>query len=220
MSAKYTYRAIEYNPGNPIKKLILIVMADIADDQGCCFPSNKTIAERCGASTSTVKSHIKELSEAGIIVKQERYKEGSQTSNMFKLCLPMTDWECRDTPAENRLPPSQILTTPQPESDHESTQLTYSIKKTTESVVSLYHEILPEMPRVEKITSKREKSIMARHKGDFNSDIENWRGYFEYIRDNCKWVMGKREGKKQNSIDLLIREDTVVSVMEGQFNDR
>ena len=67
-------------------KLILIALADHADDTGHCWPGTKGIAEKCGVSRRTVVASVSRLTEAGLIVCESRHrKDGSQTSNEYFL---------------------------------------------------------------------------------------------------------------------------------------
>lgn len=69
-------------------RLVLQCLVYHSDREGSCFPALKTIASECGYSLSTVKRALRELCEAGYIVKQERFderKNGGQTSNLYTL---------------------------------------------------------------------------------------------------------------------------------------
>ena len=71
---------------------------------GVLLPALKTIAAECGYSLSTVKRALRELCEAGYIVKQERFderKNGGQTSNLYTLAEPVNEPE---TVAEPEVP--------------------------------------------------------------------------------------------------------------------
>ena len=47
-----------------------------------CWPSNARLVEYTGLSRATVKRALRELLEAGVIERQERYVEGRQTTSM------------------------------------------------------------------------------------------------------------------------------------------
>nr|WP_281273340.1 helix-turn-helix domain-containing protein [Sinobacterium caligoides] len=74
--------------GNPIRKLILIYLADTADEKGCCWPSYGTMARCCEASRSTVIRHVSALEESGFL-KVEIRKGGlkGNHSNMIHLTI-------------------------------------------------------------------------------------------------------------------------------------
>ncbi len=72
-------------PGKPIKKLVLLSLADQANDRDHhCWPTYETIARRCGMSRRTAITTIAELEEQGFIRRVARYKVGGlHTSNAF-----------------------------------------------------------------------------------------------------------------------------------------
>ena len=54
------------------RKFVLVSLCDNANDQGECFPSISTIAERCSMGERTVQGHVHDLIKAGILLVQER----------------------------------------------------------------------------------------------------------------------------------------------------
>jgi hypothetical protein len=68
-------------------KLVLMALADHADDSGRGWPGINRIASKCGMSRRTVQRHITALSEQQLIAvdRQRRRDNGSQTSNIYQL---------------------------------------------------------------------------------------------------------------------------------------
>ena len=65
---------------------VYAVLCRYADkDDGTCFPSIKTLAERIHVSESTIKRALKELKAIGAIKSQKRFDKatGEQTSNLY-----------------------------------------------------------------------------------------------------------------------------------------
>ena len=65
---------------------VYAVLCRYADkDDGTCFPSIRTLAERIHVSESTIKRAIKELKSIGAIKSQKRFDKatGEQTSNLY-----------------------------------------------------------------------------------------------------------------------------------------
>lgn len=65
---------------------VYAVLCRYADkDDGTCFPSIRTLAERIHVSESTIKRAIKELKTIGAIKSQKRFDKatGEQTSNLY-----------------------------------------------------------------------------------------------------------------------------------------
>jgi hypothetical protein len=73
--------------GSPTKKLILLLLADRANDKGFCFPSIETIAEDCELGTTAVKSNIKSLSDSGFLSVERRKDGGAYMRNVYHLDL-------------------------------------------------------------------------------------------------------------------------------------
>lgn len=57
-------------------KYVLLALADYADEHGVCFPSQKTLARKCGLSRSTINTHLKTLQDAHLIIIQHRSNSG------------------------------------------------------------------------------------------------------------------------------------------------
>ena len=72
----------------PTPKLILMALADAADDHGVCWPSVLTVANKCGVSTRTVRRVMQVLVADGFLQSDPRYrKDGSCSSNRYRLLL-------------------------------------------------------------------------------------------------------------------------------------
>lgn len=79
-------------PLPPVPKLVLMALADNADDHGYCWPKMKTIAAKCSTSERTVQRTIKTLLAAGLLKKDARFDaSGRQVSNGYTLALTYPD---------------------------------------------------------------------------------------------------------------------------------
>lgn len=54
------------------EKMVLLCLADFANDRGECWPSIDTIADKCSCSDRTVQKAIKSLREMGILIIQDK----------------------------------------------------------------------------------------------------------------------------------------------------
>ncbi|PKG80050.1 hypothetical protein CXF80_18055 [Shewanella sp. Actino-trap-3] len=61
MSMELMVKAMKTKVGNPLRKLVLLKLADNANDQGECWPSYNYIAEQCEMSRRSVMDHVKNL---------------------------------------------------------------------------------------------------------------------------------------------------------------
>jgi len=73
---------------SPTPKLILMVLADAANDDGICWPSVSTVATKCCVSVRTVRRVMQKLVDRGLLLSEQRYrKDGSCSSNRYQLRL-------------------------------------------------------------------------------------------------------------------------------------
>lgn len=58
------------------EKLVLLALADCANDEGACWPSMKTLTEKCSKSDRTIQAAIKDLVGKGHLTRIERPGKG------------------------------------------------------------------------------------------------------------------------------------------------
>jgi hypothetical protein len=72
----------------PTPKLVLMALADAADDHGVCWPSVTTLARKCSVSPRTVQRMLKVLDEQELLVAESRHRQsGARSSNRYLLQL-------------------------------------------------------------------------------------------------------------------------------------
>lgn len=94
-------KAMSIKVGNPLRKLVLIKLADNANDNGECWPSYQHIAYHCECSKSAVKEHISALIKLGLMTKENRVGVNNgkgNTSNVYRLHLTRTPVPPESTP--------------------------------------------------------------------------------------------------------------------------
>jgi len=89
MSFTLMAKTMSLNVGSLAKKMVLIKLADQANDHGSCWPSYQTIAEACQVSRRTVIRHIKSLEEDGYLTITKTYDKANKKnfSNRYQLTL-------------------------------------------------------------------------------------------------------------------------------------
>lgn len=91
------------------------------------------------------------------------------------------------------------------------------------AVVDAYHEILPELPKVEIISAKRQSAIRQRSK-KLLTTLDEWKNYFTHVRGSS-FLMGNvppgngRSKPFKADLDFLIREDIVIKTAEGKYHE-
>ena len=70
MSMRLMVQAMNCEVGNPARKLVLLKLADNANDDGICFPSYQYIADKCEMTRRSAISHIEYLIKMGLVSKK------------------------------------------------------------------------------------------------------------------------------------------------------
>ena len=87
MSMRLMVQAMNCEVGNPARKLVLLKLADNANDDGICFPSYQYIADKCEMTRRSAISHIEYLIKMGLVSKKERKNKDGSISNLYFLHL-------------------------------------------------------------------------------------------------------------------------------------
>jgi hypothetical protein len=79
-----TWAFAQYLP--PAEKIILLALADYADDTGRCWPSQETLTAKTSLSIRTIRTHLHALADAGFIAVETRHRDdGGRRSNAYVL---------------------------------------------------------------------------------------------------------------------------------------
>jgi len=111
MSWKALEWAIAIQVSTPTERVVLMLLANRADESFTCYPSiRKLVAESC-AARSTVMKTLRSLEDDGFIVRVAQHHEsGARRSNRYLLNHP--DASHRGASPEGRLPQSDNATGP------------------------------------------------------------------------------------------------------------
>ena len=68
------------------ERLVLLALADFADNAGRCWPSKRKLSEMCRISPRNVKRHLASAESKGLLEVEDRYHtQGGQRSNGYHL---------------------------------------------------------------------------------------------------------------------------------------
>jgi len=105
------------------------------------------------------------------------------------------------------------------ETREEKSRVLHNTSKKTcpyQAILSVFHETLPELPSVIKLTETRKKKLAARWFGSKHSQtIEWWRDYFFMVK-RSPFLMGST-GSFRTTFDWLIEERNFIKVLEGNY---
>jgi DNA-binding transcriptional ArsR family regulator len=85
MSMELMVKAMKVKVGNPLRKLVLLKLADNASDHGECWPSYQHIADQCEISKRSVMIHIDALCECGLVKKN--FAQGQKVTQVMYIAL-------------------------------------------------------------------------------------------------------------------------------------
>lgn len=84
-----TIRAMNWAWGvelQPAMKLVLLKLADRANDDGECWPGMEAVAEACGVSVRSVMRYVQDMEKMGLLIVHRRKGEkGQQQTNIYTL---------------------------------------------------------------------------------------------------------------------------------------
>jgi len=111
MSVRAMTWALDQKVGDHTLKLILIALADFADEKGHCFPPQKMLAEIAECSIDTVQRGLKKLEGIGALSRQRRHnKTGNRSTDLYELSLGALsrNLRCRPKPQSAAKPKPHI----------------------------------------------------------------------------------------------------------------
>lgn len=102
MSWQATAWAVGQKVGPPARKLLLLVLANYADEHGICWPSQDTLAANTGMSLDTVQRQTKKLQEAGFLtITRPPKRRGQWQTFVYQLSLREQLPRPRNAPRSN-----------------------------------------------------------------------------------------------------------------------
>lgn len=106
MSFKLVAQVFDIKVGSPLKKMVLIKLADQENDEGKCQPSYESITNACEITRRSVINHIKWLEENDFLTIEKRYDSANQKnfSNIYHLTLDKGIEKIKKGSGENNSP--------------------------------------------------------------------------------------------------------------------
>ena len=106
--------------------------------------------------------------------------------------------------------------------DHEVINAPPAIKVPYQKIVDAYHERLPELCQVRKLTDTRKRYIKNLWIGGSLDDMTNWENFFDYVSES-DFLMGKTPGRNggkpwQADLEWITKPANFVKILEGKYN--
>uniref|UniRef100_A0A3B0MMK9 Helix-turn-helix domain-containing protein n=1 Tax=Arsenophonus endosymbiont of Trialeurodes vaporariorum TaxID=235567 RepID=A0A3B0MMK9_9GAMM len=227
MSMALMVQAMKMKVGSTARKLVLLKLADNANDKGECFPSYQHIAEQCEMSRKTAIGHIDALCEMGLVKKMHRGVEKGNSSNIYKLNLAgveITPPGVNITPRishsfESVIEPKKTNKKISSDDSKPAKQVSRNrqSKIPYQDIIQSFNEAVGDtLPNAEILNDKRKRAIGKFWKELKNPSVDAARNYLEvFVKTANPWYFGKNDRGWRASFDYLLRPDTVTKTREG-----
>ncbi|MCS6159247.1 helix-turn-helix domain-containing protein [Shewanella baltica] len=204
MSMELMVKAMKAKVGNPLRKLVLIKLADNANDQGECWPSYQNIAEQCEITRRSVMNHVKTLEDDGFLRREYRKGEKGNSTNIFHIRFEPMAPKCKGdaavlggepnslSPNGADLPPSECGSLSPSEANSPPSEYgSPASERGSPPLVNLVH---PESINLESINESLKDSCPATSaKSVFNAFFKAYPAHRKGGSDSAAWKAWKAE---------------------------
>ncbi|WP_272582672.1 helix-turn-helix domain-containing protein [Providencia sp. PROV261] len=236
MSMTLMAKAMSIRVGNPLRKLVLIKLADNANDKGECWPSYQHIADHCECSKSAVRSHIEALIDMGFLVKENRLGVNNgkgNTSNIYYLDLttpvssesiaPVLPKNIAISGGDSPMPPKSIAmpSDDRPPMPSDGTRTSHSIEPVNEPIIEPNKS--PLTPKGEKGEKKVKFDPLPAKPENVSEEVwQDWVNFRKEIRKpltetTCKQLAKKLSGCSDADAVLC---NSIANGWQGIFPER
>lgn len=241
-------KAMKTKVGNPLRKLVLIKLADNASDTGECWPSFKHIADQCEISRRSVISHIDALCEMGMLIKEHRPGHKGNSSNLYHLSITGAGFSlgggagvapggagdslgggAGDAPRISHSFESVNESSPQPpegegladDENQKPQRRKPAAKIDYEGCLNAYNEEVGDRLPHALVMNKNRKRKLKEIIGLLKTpNVDGFRAYVRAFVANAKpFYFGNNDRGWIADFDYLLREDVLTSVREGKISD-
>jgi hypothetical protein len=203
---------------NPTQKLVLLALADWANDEGLCWPSIERLCQKSGLKRRSVQMAIHAMEEQQILQREEVVGKGCK----YWILSPVQEMHPRTkcTPPMQHMHPTSALDAP-------NTSITHQLNAnkdmssdddalTVDDVVEAWNELAERrsLPRVAKLTTGRRKQIQSLIR---EYSVDDWSTAMIAI-NNSKFLCGDNERGWKANFDFLLQPKSFVKLIEGAYN--
>ena len=206
----------------PTQKLVLLALADWANDEGFCWPSINRLAVKSCLTSRCIQKTIRSLEDAGLIKREEVSGKG----NRYWITLPANDVHPRTTftPPLNEVHPTPEPRSPNTSYTHQDTSRDMSsgddqsLENEIQDVVRAWNELADErdLPKITKVTPTRRKQIVARLK---EYDVDDWSKALTAIY-RSKFLCGENDRGWKANFDFLLQPSSFTKLIEGAYDGK
>lgn len=209
----------EHQGITPTQKLVLLALADWANDDGLCWPSIEKLCNKSSLSRRAVQSSIKTLCEMGLLIQEQsngrgcRYwvKEGVQEMHGCSKSTPeVQEMHTRGAGGSPNTSYTHQLTTTSSKSSDDDHPVT------EEEIIECWNDLAARtgLPKIKVMNDKRRNMLRKRIKEC--PDVETWSTAFRNI-ERSSFLRGDNERGWQADFDFLVQPTSFMRIIEGSY---
>lgn len=202
-------------------KLVLLALADWANDEGLCWPSINRLAVKASLTTRAVQKAIRALEQMGFVRREEVTGKG----NRYWIAIPANHVH----PCTTFTPPlNDVHPTPEPRSPNTSEIHQGTINSIVDlpiddpdtvsenDVLEAWNDLAKDcgLPTVKKLNATRKRQLKARLK---ENTLDEWKQAFAAI-ERSPFLKGENKTGWRASFDFLLQPSSFTKLIEGQYD--
>lgn len=209
------------------EKLVLLALADCANDEGSCWPSMRTLAEKCSKSDRTVQAAIKALVAKGHLSRIEKPGKGC---NYHVHPVPNKQATPEEAAPRKDCAPKPLPVTPETVAGHPRSGFGQTVKNHQEpskdsppagafsfdDFQESWNAVAKEcgLSLMVKPTAERRQAFRVRKRQ--YPDIADWQSAFRCLR-TTKWMHGDNDRKWRADPEFFLRAKCFTKLVEGSY---
>ena len=177
--------AVKQKAGNATAKCLLLAIANYADEEGRCWPSQSQLAKDCECSERTIGRIISDMEKRGILKRERRHRgNGSRTSDIIHLNL--TDNLSPDTMSPDTVSSlTDTMSPPEPVTEPINSSFSERVRENPPD--DAFEQFWATYPNQVQIASARQAFTFALLKADFTAIMDGVRRY-RSKQDTRPWM--------------------------------
>ena len=220
MSIRIMTNVWERSDINPTQKLVLLALADWANDEGLCWPSIDRLCQKSGLKRRSVQMAIHAMEEQGILQREEVVGKGCK----YWILSPVQEMHPRTkcTPPVQQMHPTRALDAPNTSITHqlnvnEDMSSDDDAPVTEQEIIDYWNTIAEkhDLRKIRTLNESRRKQLRARIE-EF-PDLDTWSEAFRNI-ETSSFLLGENDRLWTVNFDFLIRQSSFIRLIEGTYN--
>lgn len=202
-------------------KLVLLALADWANDEGLCWPSINRLAVKASLTTRGIQKSIRTLEQLGFVRREEVAGKG----NRYWLTIPVNDVHpCTTfTPPLNKVHPTPEQGSPNTSDIHQGNinsivdlPIDDPDSVSENDVLEAWNDLAKDcgLPTIKKLNATRKRQLKARLK---ENTLDEWKQAFAAI-ERSPFLKGENKTGWRASFDFLLQPSSFTKLIEGQYD--